>query len=341
MACSSKGGPPRDSGTDSARADAQVDSGEADSGAEDAGAEDSAVGSDAGSDAGDASSDGGSDSGSDAAMDAPPGECGETTCGAEEYCDYADDCGAAGGGTCMERPIICTADCPGVCGCDGRIYCNACIAASMGIDVDPEGDCSPPGDCDAYDVRGEGLCRLILGYAWDGEACGAISGCSCAGRDCPRLHETEEECVRAHASCALTSCAAMDARGEGLCDAFFGYAWNGRECMGLSGCSCVGRDCGRAFESLAECNAAFDECGTSTGRACGARLGDTCARDEYCDFPGSICDFADATGVCTPRPVLCSDEDRPVCGCDGETYGNPCIAHRAGTDFSTPGACEE
>ena len=30
---------------------------------------------------------------------------------------------------------ICTMDCPGVCGCDGKEYCNECIANSKGISV--------------------------------------------------------------------------------------------------------------------------------------------------------------------------------------------------------------
>jgi hypothetical protein len=29
----------------------------------------------------------------------------------------------------------CTTDCPGVTGCDGKTYCNACDAASKGIRV--------------------------------------------------------------------------------------------------------------------------------------------------------------------------------------------------------------
>lgn len=30
---------------------------------------------------------------------------------------------------------FCTEDCPGVIGCDGKEYCNACIAAMQGIRV--------------------------------------------------------------------------------------------------------------------------------------------------------------------------------------------------------------
>ena len=30
---------------------------------------------------------------------------------------------------------ICQQDCPGVCGCDGKTYCNECIANSKGISV--------------------------------------------------------------------------------------------------------------------------------------------------------------------------------------------------------------
>ncbi|MBI1288038.1 MAG: hypothetical protein GC178_10740 [Flavobacteriales bacterium] len=32
--------------------------------------------------------------------------------------------------------IDCTADCPGVVGCDGKTYCNECIANSHGIRVE-------------------------------------------------------------------------------------------------------------------------------------------------------------------------------------------------------------
>jgi hypothetical protein len=59
-------------------------------------------------------------------------------CRGDEWCDFPDNglCGAAdASGVCRARPSICPQVCSRVCGCDGRAYCNACIASQQGVDV--------------------------------------------------------------------------------------------------------------------------------------------------------------------------------------------------------------
>lgn len=71
-------------------------------------------------------------------------------------------------------------------------------------------------------------------------------------------------------------------------------------------------------------------------------MGNTCQPNEFCDFERDGCDYADATGICRARPgELCADVFEPVCGCDGQTYGNLCEAQRGGVDAARAGACED
>ncbi|WP_437480177.1 hypothetical protein WME75_35055 [Sorangium sp. So ce1014] len=70
------------------------------------------------------------------------------TCGETEYCDTretADDaCPGEAQGVCVPRPSLgdCPEDCPGVCGCDQRVYCNACLAHAAGMNASEDTSCA-------------------------------------------------------------------------------------------------------------------------------------------------------------------------------------------------------
>jgi len=133
------------------------------------------------------------------------------------------------------------------------------------------------------------------------------------------------------------TCAPMDATGVGPCDQFFGWAWDGAACVGISGCSCEGADCEELHASFEECNEAHAGC---AGALCGSRGLPPCADDAYCDFTDEAqCGAADVPGVCLPRPEACILIYDPVCGCDGLTHGNACQAASAGTDVAYEGEC--
>jgi hypothetical protein len=79
------------------------------------------------------------------------------------------------------------------------------------------------------------------------------------------------------------------------------------------------------------------------GGTMSCKMSSDCPSDggpQYCE---KSCDPA-SQGVCLPMPGTretgyCTYEKNFVCGCDGETYAYPCLAHAFGTNVASLGPC--
>lgn len=80
--------------------------------------------------------------------------------------------------------------------------------------------------------------------------------------------------------------------------------------------------------------------GCLEGQPCGGEAEIPCGTGQFCLFDDGDCGVGPAFGVCTRVPEVCTQEFSPVCGCDGEEYGNRCEAYAAGTSVENEGSCD-
>lgn len=76
-----------------------------------------------------------------------------------------------------------------------------------------------------------------------------------------------------------------------------------------------------------------------TGAACGGIAGQQCVAGHFCEMQAGRCTVADDQGSCVEVPQFCTQDYRPVCGCDARTYSNACAARAASVSVDFEGEC--
>ncbi len=237
--------------------------------------------------------------------------------------------------------------------CDVDLRDTARILRNMSGPLKPDGPCEAACETNAECDDGE-FCARPFGE------CGGPGHCRTRPSACPDVYLPVCGCdEKTYGNACEAAANGVGVRHEGVCESDQRCESNA-ECPPVAFCAQHEGDCG----GVGICRVRPQVCpliwdpvcgcdGQTYGNACeaashGINVGRRgicdCKGDENCRV-GQICvrrvGDCDGVGECRERPPSCPEIYDPVCGCDGQTHANLCLAYDAGVSVKYPGPCDE
>ena len=288
-----------------------------------------------------------------------PTQCkSNESCAKGQYCDKeAGDCD--GEGVCAGTPDACIEIYDPVCGCDETSYSNSCFAAAAGVNVMHEGKCEPVViECEHTEQCPEGsYCAK--------ETCSGVGICEAVPAGCPDVWDPVCGCDgQTHGNSCEAAAAGVNIAYKGECEPVNVVCKSNLNCAkgeycskevgscsGYGVCTTMPDVCIAIYDPVCGCDETTysNKCDAASHGVTIAHLGkcepvikecddnSVCADGEYCEKTAGDCNGA---GICQAKPTVCTLQLNPICGCDGQTYSNACIAAAAGVNIKHKGLCE-
>ena len=219
-------------------------------------------------------------------------------------------------GTCQEQLGSCVCS-PSAKPCNSNLDCSTSEYCQF-----QAGTCAPPGTC----VQRPLMCPDVFDPVCGCDGITYNNACEAARAGVSIKHQGECEGVpqcRTDADCNDSNQCTTDACVAGVCEHKCDV---GQKCIVQGPIPVEGK-----------CQEEFGACGCLPEgvQACASNA--DCFENQYCQFQPGTCA---PPGACIQKPSMCPLIYDPVCGCDGRTYDNACLAARAGVSIRYLGACE-